>query len=172
MISLVLVGSDGWGVAITDIELWGGIMKAGHNYFERGNLDIFSGRGLCISIPLCRMKLASDENGSHHGWYCNYMEITIIGPQMGCAQQQFTVKQWLARWSFGSSWQSSSRMSSSLVPAQRSSNGSRSLSSYCPPPPCHLRGYCETNTRHGPLLHGSLASFARPPSSFTDSTHV
>ncbi|EHA8586839.1 PLAT domain-containing protein 3 [Cocos nucifera] len=96
VISLVLVGSDGWGVSITDIESWGGIMEAGHNYFERGNLDIFSGRGPCLSTPPCWMNLTSDGSGSHHGWYCNYVEVTTTGPHMGCAQQLFTVEQWLA----------------------------------------------------------------------------
>ncbi|XP_010937482.1 PLAT domain-containing protein 3 [Elaeis guineensis] len=96
VISLVLAGSDGWGVAITDIESWGGIMEAGHNYFERGNLDIFSGRGPCLSTPPCWMNLTSDGSGSHHGWYCNYVEVTTTGPHMGCAQQLFTVEQWLA----------------------------------------------------------------------------
>ena len=31
----------------------GGLMGQGHPYFERGNLDIFSGRGPCMAKPPC-----------------------------------------------------------------------------------------------------------------------
>ncbi|KAH0452336.1 hypothetical protein IEQ34_019635 [Dendrobium chrysotoxum] len=95
-ISLALAGSDGWGVEITDLEDWGGLMGADYNYFERGNLDIFSGRAPCLSAPLCWLNLTSDGTGSHHGWYCNYVEITTTGPHLGCSQRQFTIEQWLA----------------------------------------------------------------------------
>lgn len=96
VISFALAGSDGSGFAITDIESWGGIMEAGHNYFERGNLDIFSGRGPCLETPPCWMNLTSDGTGLHHGWYCNYAEVTTTGPHTGCAQQLFTVEQWIS----------------------------------------------------------------------------
>ena len=42
------------------------------------------------------MNLTSDGTGPHHGWYCNYVEVTTTGPHLGCAQQLFTVEQWLA----------------------------------------------------------------------------
>nr|DAD40311.1 TPA_asm: hypothetical protein HUJ06_014634 [Nelumbo nucifera] len=71
-------------------------MESGHNYFERGNLDVFSGRGRCLNTPVCAMNLTSDGSGPHHGWYCNYVEVTSTGAHMGCAQQLFTVEQWLA----------------------------------------------------------------------------
>lgn len=93
---MVLAGSDGWGVQITDLEDWGGLMGEEYNYFERGNLDIFSGRGPCLSTPLCWLNLTSDGSGEHHGWYCNYVEITTTGPHLGCFQRQFTIEQWLA----------------------------------------------------------------------------
>ncbi|XP_078172348.1 PLAT domain-containing protein 3-like [Carex rostrata] len=96
IIDVALVGSDGYGVQITDIASWGGLMGSGYNYFERGNLDIFSGRGPCLSTTPCWMNLTSDGSGDHHGWYCNYVEVTTTGPHMGCSQQQFTVEQWLA----------------------------------------------------------------------------
>ncbi|XP_073105471.1 PLAT domain-containing protein 3 [Elaeis guineensis] len=96
VISLALAGTNSSGFAITDIKSWGGIMEVGHHYFERGNLDIFSGRGPCLETPPCWMNLTSDGTGSHHGWYCNYVEVTTTGPHMGCAQQLFTVEQWLA----------------------------------------------------------------------------
>ena len=40
--------------------------------------------------------MSSDGTGAHHGWYCNYVEVTVTGPHRGCAQQLFTVEQWLA----------------------------------------------------------------------------
>ncbi|KAJ4814030.1 PLAT domain-containing protein 1 [Rhynchospora pubera] len=95
-ISVALLGSDGYGIQITDIEDWGGLMGSNYNYFERGNLDIFSGRGPCMSSPPCYMNLTSDGQGPHHGWYCNYLEVTATGPHAGCSQQEFTVEQWLA----------------------------------------------------------------------------
>ncbi|XP_052141634.1 PLAT domain-containing protein 3-like [Oryza glaberrima] len=95
-ITLELAGADGNGVGITDLPSWGGLMGEGHSYFERGNLDIFSGRGPCMAAPPCWMRVASDGTGPHHGWYCNYVEVTVTGAHKGCAQQLFTVEQWLA----------------------------------------------------------------------------
>jgi hypothetical protein len=71
-------------------------MGSDYNYFERGNLDIFSGRGPCLDGPICNMNLTSDGSGAHHGWYCNYVEVTSTGVHTSCAQHQFTVEQWLA----------------------------------------------------------------------------
>ncbi|KAJ3700501.1 hypothetical protein LUZ61_004206 [Rhynchospora tenuis] len=95
-ISVTFLGSDGYGIQITDIESWGGLMGSNYNYFERGNLDIFSGRGPCMSSFPCWMNLTSDGQGAHHGWYCNYVEVTATGPHEGCSQQKFDVEQWLA----------------------------------------------------------------------------
>ena len=96
VISLALRAADGAGFTILDLARWGGLMGAGHDYYERGNLDIFSGRGPCMSQAPCAMNLTSDGSGAHHGWYCNYVEVTVTGPHKGCAQQLFTVEQWLA----------------------------------------------------------------------------
>ncbi|XP_074308729.1 PLAT domain-containing protein 3-like isoform X2 [Silene latifolia] len=96
IISLALYGDNGDGVLIKDLEAWGGIMGEGYDYYERGNLDIFTGSGPCLDRPVCSMKLMSDGSGEHHGWYCNYVEVTTTGPHLGCAQQLFTVEQWLA----------------------------------------------------------------------------
>jgi hypothetical protein len=71
-------------------------MGPGYNYFERGNLDIFSGRGPCLDGPVCAVNLTSDGSGPHHGWYCNYVEVTTTGVHTPCSQQQFTIEQWLA----------------------------------------------------------------------------
>lgn len=68
-ITLTLYDGNGYGVRINNLEAWGGIMGPGYNYFERGNLDIFSGRGPCLTGPVCAMNLTSDGTGPHHGWY-------------------------------------------------------------------------------------------------------
>ncbi|KAF3441044.1 hypothetical protein FNV43_RR19330 [Rhamnella rubrinervis] len=95
-IAVSLYAKNGDGVQITDIEDWGGLMGPGHNYFERGNLDIFSGRGPCLGAPICGLNLTSDGSGPHHGWYCSYVEVTTTGPHIECNQQLFTIDQWLA----------------------------------------------------------------------------
>ncbi|KAE8709612.1 lipoxygenase-like proteiny domain-containing protein 1-like [Hibiscus syriacus] len=96
IISLTLYDAIGNYVNISNLEAWGGLMGAGYNYFERGNLDIFSGRGRCLTAPICAMNLTSDGSGPHHGWYCNYVEVTTTGVHTPCTQQLFTVEQWLA----------------------------------------------------------------------------
>lgn len=96
IISLTLYDAGGHGIRINNLESWGGLMGPGYDYFERGNLDIFSGRGPCLQGPVCAMNLTSDGTGSGHGWYCNYVEVTATGVHKQCTQQQFTVEQWLA----------------------------------------------------------------------------
>uniref|UniRef100_A0A7C8ZRI3 Catalase n=1 Tax=Opuntia streptacantha TaxID=393608 RepID=A0A7C8ZRI3_OPUST len=95
-ISLELWTANGDGVNITDIEDWGGLMGQNYEYFERGHLDIFGGRGPCLSGPICGLRLISDGSGAHAGWYVNYVEVTTTGPHKGCNQQQFQIEQWLA----------------------------------------------------------------------------
>ncbi|XP_023002987.1 PLAT domain-containing protein 1-like [Cucurbita maxima] len=96
VISATLYTANGDGILIKDLEKWGGLMGPDYNYFERGNLDIFSGRGPCLSAPVCSLNLTSDGSGPHHGWYCNYFEVTTTGVHRPCDQAQFTVEQWLA----------------------------------------------------------------------------
>ncbi|KAG0499608.1 hypothetical protein HPP92_003852 [Vanilla planifolia] len=67
-----------------------------HDYFERGNLDIFSGRGRCLSSPLCLLNLTSDGTGRLPAWYCEYVEVTVTGSNQGCSQHDFKVQQWLS----------------------------------------------------------------------------
>jgi hypothetical protein len=95
-ITLTLYDSNGYGILIRNLEAWGGLMGADYDYFERGNLDIFSGKGPCLTAPVCEMNLTSDGTGSGHGWYVNYVEVTTTGVHMGCNQQLFTVEDWLA----------------------------------------------------------------------------
>ncbi|XP_057481188.1 PLAT domain-containing protein 3-like [Actinidia eriantha] len=96
IISLTLCDANGLGIRIPNLEAWGGLMGTDYNYFERGNLDIFSGTGPCPTAPVCSMNLTSDGTGPNHGWYCNYVEITTTGPHLKCSQTLFTVEQWLA----------------------------------------------------------------------------
>nr|ACU19515.1 unknown [Glycine max] len=96
VIGLKLYDKSGYGIYITNLEAWGGLMDPGHNYYERGNLDIFSGRGPCLEAPVCEANLTSDGSGPHHGWYVNYVEVTTTGVHAPCSQQQFTFEQWLA----------------------------------------------------------------------------
>ncbi|KAL2906039.1 PLAT domain-containing protein 2 [Bienertia sinuspersici] len=93
-ISATFYDDTGSGVLIKDLETWGGLMGRDWDYYERGNLDIFSGRGPCLNGPVCYLNLTSDGSGA--GWYCNYVEVTTTGPHTKCAQQLFTVEQWLS----------------------------------------------------------------------------
>ncbi|XP_048438057.1 PLAT domain-containing protein 3-like [Pyrus x bretschneideri] len=95
-VNLRLYDVYGYGIEITNLEAWGGLMGPGYNYFERGNLDIFSGPGPCLDSPICALNLTSDGSGPHHGWYVNYVEVTSTGVHIPCHQQLFTVEQWLA----------------------------------------------------------------------------
>lgn len=95
-IALQLYDKHGDEVDVPNLVKWGGLMPAGHDYFERGNLDIFSGRGPCLSTPVCAMNLTSDGTGPHAGWYCDYVEVTSTGPHIACSQQLFKVERWLA----------------------------------------------------------------------------
>jgi len=83
-------------VWIPNLKSWGA-MEQDHDYFERGNVDAFTGRGPCIDSPVCRLDLASDGSGYHHGWYCDYVEVTSTGPHKPCSQTIFYVDQWLAK---------------------------------------------------------------------------
>lgn len=94
-ISATLGDSSGRSVWIQNLRDWG-LMGPNYDYFERGNLDIFSGRGPCISHPVCRLNLTSDGSGTHHGWFCDFVELTSTGPHKACTQSLFYVDQWLA----------------------------------------------------------------------------
>lgn len=95
-INVRLYDGYGYGIEIRNLETWGGLMGPNYNYFERGNLDIFSGRGPCLPAPICALNLTSDGSGPNHGWYVNYIEVTSTGAHIPCNQQLFTVEQWLA----------------------------------------------------------------------------
>ncbi|KAK4383572.1 PLAT domain-containing protein 1 [Sesamum angolense] len=81
---------SGGGVVVNNLESWG-VMGPGHDYFEGGNLDIFSGRAPCLAKPVCFMILKSDGSGNKPGWYVSFVDVFTAN-----RQQHFTVAQWLA----------------------------------------------------------------------------
>ncbi|KAL1190321.1 PLAT domain-containing protein 1 [Cardamine amara subsp. amara] len=83
-------------IGIKNLQAWAGLMGPDYNYFERGNLDIFSGRAPCLPSPICSLNLTSDGSGDHHGWYVNYVEVTTAGVHAQCSTQNFEIEQWLA----------------------------------------------------------------------------
>ncbi|KAJ7538680.1 hypothetical protein O6H91_11G058900 [Diphasiastrum complanatum] len=83
-------------ILIDKLIEWGSLMPKGHDHYERGNLDIFSGKGDCLTTSICKMTVFSDGSGPHAGWYNNYIEVTSTGPHIECAQHLFTVEQWIA----------------------------------------------------------------------------
>ncbi|XP_004235260.2 PLAT domain-containing protein 3 [Solanum lycopersicum] len=95
-IILTLYDASGSGIRINNLVAWGGLMGNGYNYFERDSRDMFSGKGPCLSGPICKMVLTSDGTGRNHEWYCNYVEVTSTGDHKQCSQQLFNVDQWLS----------------------------------------------------------------------------
>ncbi|XP_054822965.1 PLAT domain-containing protein 3-like [Prosopis cineraria] len=87
IISLKL-SSFGNSFTINNLQDWG-IMGPGHDYFERGNLDVFSGNGPCLRV--CGITVTSNGEGNKPGWYLDYVEVTSTGPKVA-----FPVNQWLA----------------------------------------------------------------------------
>lgn len=94
-INLTLSGDHGHGVAIHNLKAWGGLMGSKHDYFEAGNLDIFSGRAPCLPATPCKIRLTTDGTGSFPAWYCDYVEVTTTRPGSLCAKTNFSVGQWL-----------------------------------------------------------------------------
>ncbi|KAF5189093.1 Plat domain-containing protein [Thalictrum thalictroides] len=95
-ISITLGDANGKSVSIPDLEQWG-LMGPNYDYYERGNQDIFTVRAPCVGAPLCQINVTSDGSGAHHGWYCDYVEVTLTGPHKACSQTIFYVDQWLAK---------------------------------------------------------------------------
>ncbi|KAM0936342.1 putative PLAT/LH2 domain-containing protein [Dioscorea sansibarensis] len=95
VISLTLNIDDGHGIVIDNLVAWGGLMGPKHDYFEKGNLDIFSGRGPCLTSTPCRMNITSDGTGNNPAWLCDYVEVTTTSPRGICAQRLFKLEQWL-----------------------------------------------------------------------------
>ncbi|KAJ0233373.1 PLAT/LH2 domain-containing protein [Hirschfeldia incana] len=95
IIGVVLADKDGEYIEIKDLVNWGGTTP-GRDYFENGNLDIFTGTERCLPNPVCFMKLSSDNSGNKSGWYAEYVKVTTSKTGSASKTQQFTVAQWLA----------------------------------------------------------------------------
>ncbi|KAI9077484.1 hypothetical protein K1719_040555 [Acacia pycnantha] len=91
IISLKLFNSSGGSYTVQNLEDWG-IMEPGHDYFERGNLDLFSHSAPCINV--CGITVTSDNSGSKSGWYLDSVEVTVSGSITN--KVAFPVNQWLA----------------------------------------------------------------------------
>ncbi|XP_028761123.1 PLAT domain-containing protein 3-like [Neltuma alba] len=91
VIGLKLTSSSGDSFTVNNLQSWG-IMAPGHDYFERGNLDVFSGTGTCLSV--CDITVTSNGEGNKPGWYLDFVDITVSG---GLSRKvAFPVNQWLA----------------------------------------------------------------------------
>lgn len=96
-ISLRLRNKFGDSFYIENLVSWGGLMEEdGHQYFAKGNIDIFSGRGSCLNSPVCGIEVTSDNTGDFPRWYLEYVEVTTAGPHLTAESVQFKVEQWLA----------------------------------------------------------------------------
>ncbi|BBN18133.1 hypothetical protein MPTK1_8g00030 [Marchantia polymorpha subsp. ruderalis] len=96
-ISTQFFDSKGNSYKVDSLTEWGGnLLDADHDYFERNNVDVFSGLGECLNGPICGLNLTSDGTGDHHGWYCDYVEVTSSGVGKSCNNHHFTIEQWLA----------------------------------------------------------------------------
>ncbi|XP_057783781.1 PLAT domain-containing protein 3-like [Salvia miltiorrhiza] len=95
-ISLTLSDASGAELEIANLEDWG-LMGPGFNYFETGELNIFGGKGPCLSGPICGLNLTSDGSGPYAGWYCEFVQVSAFGLGSPCSYQNFAVEQWLAK---------------------------------------------------------------------------
>jgi hypothetical protein len=92
-ISLEVRSKTGPTLSIKSLKAWGGM--AGHNYFERGNLDKFRGTGLCLPATPCRMVLTSSGTGNKPGWYVSYVQVTQFQLMTPSITRRWDVGQWL-----------------------------------------------------------------------------
>ncbi|KAK4270812.1 hypothetical protein QN277_019581 [Acacia crassicarpa] len=61
---------------VNNLEDWG-IMPPGHDYFERGNLDVFNHSAPCINV--CGITVTSDNSGTYPAWFLDSVEVTVSG---------------------------------------------------------------------------------------------
>ncbi|KAL6002352.1 hypothetical protein ACLOJK_034283 [Asimina triloba] len=94
-ISMVMADKHGGEVKVDNLEAWG-LMGASYDYFEKGNIDSFGGRGTCLNGPVCFLNLTSDNTGSYPSWYCDVVEVTATGPHDDSHQTFFHINQWLS----------------------------------------------------------------------------
>ncbi|KAL3684824.1 hypothetical protein R1sor_002846 [Riccia sorocarpa] len=83
---------------IDNLTEWGNgyLADEGHNYFERTQLDVFTGYGKCFDDAICALNITTDGSGTNPGWYSEYVEVTVSGAGKACKNHHFEVEQWLA----------------------------------------------------------------------------
>ncbi|KAJ0260496.1 PLAT/LH2 domain-containing protein [Hirschfeldia incana] len=96
IISVKISDKSGQDIDIPNIVTWGGLMGPSYDYFEKGSLDIFSGKAQCLPSPICSLSLTSDGSGVYPAWFVNYVDVTTVSVQAKSAHQYFDVEQWLA----------------------------------------------------------------------------
>jgi hypothetical protein len=95
-VSLQVSAASGPTLAISNLESWGE-MSAGHDYFEKGDLDRFGGNGPCMPSEPCDMVIISDGSGHKPGWYVDYVMVTQLGQgSVSSMTHKWAVDQWLA----------------------------------------------------------------------------
>ncbi|TVU13668.1 hypothetical protein EJB05_37088, partial [Eragrostis curvula] len=95
-VSLQVSSANGPTLVIPNLESWGE-MSAGHNYFEKGDLDRFGGTGPCMPSEPCDMTIKSDGSGYKPGWYVDYVQVTQLGiGSISSMTHLWNVDQWLA----------------------------------------------------------------------------
>ncbi|XP_028759079.1 PLAT domain-containing protein 3-like [Neltuma alba] len=91
VVKLQIFDSTGKNFVIGNLEQWG-IMEPHHEYFERDNLDFFSGGNICLNP--CSIFLSIDGQGNRPEWHVEYVEITVTGPTLN-TRIGFPVNNWL-----------------------------------------------------------------------------
>ncbi|KAM1793882.1 hypothetical protein ACFX11_034420 [Malus domestica] len=91
-ISITLGDFSSRSVWVPDLRLWG-LMGPHYDYFERGNVDVFSVCGPCMDAPVCWLTLTSNGFGAHAGWYCDHVEVTATEPNTASSKSMFYVQQ-------------------------------------------------------------------------------
>ena len=94
VISLKLSNRNNENLEIKNLEFWGA-MEPGHDYYEKGNVDVFTGTAQGFDSPLCFLQLTSDGSNKWPGWYCEYVNVVVSGQNVSY-KQNFRVQQWLA----------------------------------------------------------------------------
>ncbi|ESQ46120.1 hypothetical protein EUTSA_v10000335mg [Eutrema salsugineum] len=96
IISANISDKAGQEIVIKNLVTWGGLMGQGYDYFENGNVDIFSGKERCLPSPVCSLSLTSDNSGHKPAWYVEYVEFTTSKVRADSTYQYFNVSQWLS----------------------------------------------------------------------------
>ncbi|XP_028759062.1 PLAT domain-containing protein 3 [Neltuma alba] len=90
-ISLQLMSHSSNSLTVANLEDWGA-MGSNHDYFERGNVDVFKGTGRCLNV--CAITVTSNNSGYKSGWYLDYVEVIVSGDVS--KEVSFPVNRWLA----------------------------------------------------------------------------